>query len=309
MKMNSAMEKIFYFIDNHATNIQKEQDLSYLESLLETTETWLDGHIKPAEEAGKEDVRKAIQLAVLKGMKEHVQPHHQMTPDALGLLMGYLVELFLKDQKATIMDPALGTGNLLLTVMNYLDGQMMGVGVEIDDLLIRLAASAADLVEQPVTFYRQDALQPLLIDPVDAVIADLPVGYYPDEETASEYDLKAEEGMSYAHHLFIEQALKHTVDGGYLFFVIPKALFESPQSGQLHLFLKKHAHIQSVMELPNTLFKNSAYAKGILILQKKKEGVKAPKEVLLAVVPNMSKPEPMAKFFSQVSGWFKENKA
>ncbi|GKW46693.1 MULTISPECIES: class I SAM-dependent methyltransferase [unclassified Planococcus (in: firmicutes)] len=307
--MNSAMEKIFYFIDNHATDVQKKQDLSYLESLLETTETWLDGHIQPAEEAGKEDVRKAIQLAVLKGMKEHVQPHHQMTPDALGLLMGYLVELFIKEQKATIMDPALGTGNLLLTVMNYLDGQLTGVGVEIDDLLIRLAASTADLVEQPVTFYRQDALQPLLIDPVDAVIADLPVGYYPDEETAGGYDLKAEEGMSYAHHLFIEQALKHTVDGGYLFFVIPKGLFESPQSAQLHNFLKKHAHIQSVMELPSTLFKNSTYAKGILILQKKKEGVKAPKEVLLAVVPNMSKPEPMAKFFSQVSGWFKENKA
>ncbi|MDN7246009.1 class I SAM-dependent methyltransferase [Planococcus shenhongbingii] len=306
--MNSAMEKIFNFIDQHATEMQKEQDLPYLESLLETTETWLDGHIQPSEQAGKEDVRKAIQLAVLKGMKEHVQPHHQMTPDALGLLVGYLVELFVKEKEFTLLDPALGTGNLLLTVMNYLDGRITGAGVEIDDMLIRLAASTADLVEQPVTFYRQDALQPLLIDPVDAVVADLPVGYYPDEEIAATYELKAEEGLSYAHHLFIEQALKHTVDGGYLFLVIPKALFESPQAGQLHTFLKKTAYIQSVMELPDSLFKNSAFAKGILILQKKKEGIKAPKEVLLARVPSMSNANSMAKFFSQVSQWFKENK-
>lgn len=306
--MNSEMEKVFNFIDGHASKLQKEQDLPYLESLLETTETWLDGHIEPDGQAGKEDVRKAIQLAVLKGMKEHVQPHHQMTPDALGLLVGYLVELFVKEKEFTLLDPALGTGNLLLTVMNYLDGRITGAGVEIDDLLIRLAASTSDLTEQPVTFYRQDALQPLLIDPVAAVVADLPVGYYPDEEVAGTYELKAEEGMSYAHHLFIEQALKHTVDGGYLFFVIPKALFESPQASQLHTFLKKTAYIQSVMELPESLFKNSAFAKGILVLQKKKEGVKAPKEVLLARVPNMSNAQSMAKFFSQVSQWVKENK-
>lgn len=306
--MNSTMEKTFYFIDNNTTKIQKEQENAYLESLLTTTENWLDGIIKPEAGASKEDIRKALQLAVLKGMKEHIQPHHQMTPDALGLLVGYLVELFVKKEQAVIMDPAVGTGNLLLTVMNYLDGRLTGAGVEIDDLLIRLASNAGNLIEQPITFYLQDALQPLLIDPVDVVVSDLPVGYYPDEEIAATYELKADEGMSYAHHLFIEQSLKHTADGGYLFFIVPKALFESAQASQLHSFLKKHAHIQSVMELPDSLFKNSAHAKGILVLQKKKEGIKAPKEVLLARVPNMSKPESMSKFFSQVTGWFKENK-
>ncbi|ANU25742.1 class I SAM-dependent methyltransferase [Planococcus versutus] len=306
--MNSAMEKTFNFIDDHTTKIQKEQENAYLESLLTTTENWLDGIIKPEVDASKEEVRKALQLAVLKGMKEHIQPHHQMTPDALGLLVGYLVELFVKKEQAVILDPAVGTGNLLLTVMNYLDGHMTGAGVELDDLLIRLASNAGNLVEQPITFYLQDALQPLLIDPVDVVVSDLPVGYYPDDETAATYELKADEGMTYAHHLFIEQSLKHTAAGGYLFFIVPKALFESEHASQLHSFLKKHAYIQSVMELPESLFKNSAHAKGILVLQKKKKGIKAPKEVLLARVPNMSKPESMTKFFSQVTNWFKENK-
>ncbi len=40
---------------------------------------------------------------------------------------------------------------------------------------------------------------------MDAVVCDLPVGYYPNEEVALDYELCAAEGMSYAHHLFIEQ--------------------------------------------------------------------------------------------------------
>ncbi|MGM0897298.1 MAG: class I SAM-dependent methyltransferase [Bacillota bacterium] len=307
--MNSSMESIFTMIDNETVSIQKQEENSYLESLLTTTERWLDGQLNVPEGGTKEDVRKAIQLSILKGMKEHVQPHHQMTPDALGLLIGYLVELFVKEKEATVLDPAAGTGNLLFTVMNYLDGRMSGTAVELDDLLIRLASNIGNLIEQPVTFYLQDALQPLLIDPVDCVVSDLPVGYYPDEEAASNYELKAEEGMSYAHHLFIEQSLKHTKEGGYLFFVIPKNIFESPLAGQLHTFLKQHAHIQAVMELPDNIFKHAQHAKGILVLQKKKDGLQAPKEVLLARVPNMSKPETMAKFFTQVNEWFKENKA
>ncbi len=307
--MISSMETFFTFIDNEATAVQRQQELPYLEALLATTERWLDGQLTPPEGGTKEDVRKAIQLAILKGMKEHIQPHHQMTPDALGLLMGYLVELFVKEQQATVLDPAAGTGNLLFTVMNYLDGRMSGTAVELDDLLIRLASNIGNLIEQPVTFYLQDALQPLLIDPADCVVSDLPVGYYPDEQTAASYELKAEEGMSYAHHLFIEQSMKHTKEGGYLFFVVPKNLFESPLAGDLHSFLKKTAHIQAVMELPENIFKHAQHAKAILVLQKKQDGVKAPKEVLLARVPNMSKPETMAKFFTQVNGWFKENKA
>ena len=39
----------------------------------------------------KEEIRKAYQLAILKGMKENVQPNHQMTPDAVGMFVSYLI--------------------------------------------------------------------------------------------------------------------------------------------------------------------------------------------------------------------------
>lgn len=307
--MNSSMETLFNFIDEHAKKIQANEDLTYIEGVLETTEMWLDGDITPSgDDLQKEDVRKAIQLAILKGMKEHVQPHHQMTPDSLGLLVGYFVELLTSNKEhVSILDPAAGTGNLLFTVLNFMKDKTTASAVEIDDMLIRLAASTGDLLQHPVTLYRQDALQPLLIDPVDIIVSDLPVGFYPDDKTASGYELKAKEGMSFAHHLMIEQAIRHTVEGGHLVLLVPQGIFESPQAKELHTYFSKHAWIQAVVQLPDNLFKNEAHAKSLLVIQKKSPLLKKPKEVLLAKVPTMSNKQSMALFFEKVKIWYKEN--
>ncbi|OEC00225.1 DNA methylase [Lysinibacillus sphaericus] len=302
------IEKLFGMLNEHAEKIEKEQDATLLEGVLDGLEAWLDGEVDFSQQgATKEDVRKSIQIAILKGMRKGSQPNHQMTPDTLGLLVGYFVEQIFADrlekEKLTIMDPAVGTGNLLLTVMNLLDGKLEASGVEVDELLIQLAAATADLTEQPVSLYRQDALQDLLVDPVDAIVCDLPVGYYPNEEVALDYELCASEGMSYAHHLFIEQSINYTKDGGYLFFLAPTHLFESEQSKQLHKYIQKHAWIQAIIQLPETMFANKALEKSIVILQKQGEAFKAPKEVLLAKVPNMQNKQALAMFFEKVKMW------
>lgn len=302
------IEKLFGMLNEHAEKIEKEQDATLLEGVLDGLEAWLDGEVDFSQQgATKEDVRKSIQIAILKGMRKGSQPNHQMTPDTLGLLVGYFVEQIfaerLEKEKLTIMDPAVGTGNLLLTVMNLLDGKLEASGVEVDELLIQLAAATADLTEQPVSLYRQDALQDLLVDPVDAIVCDLPVGYYPNEDVALDYELCASEGMSYAHHLFIEQSVNYTKDGGYLFFLAPTHLFESEQSKQLHKYIQKHAWIQAIIQLPDTMFANKALEKSIVILQKQGEAFKAPKEVLLAKVPNMQNKQALAMFFEKVKMW------
>ncbi|MFC4409791.1 class I SAM-dependent methyltransferase [Chungangia koreensis] len=308
--MQTNVEVIFSFLDKEAVKHSENGEMPYLEGVLLAAEDWLDGQGPDVKTPAKEEVRKGLQLAILKGMKEHSQPHHQMTPDSLGLLLGYLVEQFTKDkEQISLFEPAVGTGNLLFTIMNYLDGKVSTASaVEIDETLIQLTAVSADLLQQPVDLYRQDALQHLLIDPVDAVIADLPYGYYPDDATAAGYELKAKEGMSYAHHLFIEQSIRHTKDGGYLFFLAPASIFESEQATELYSFLKKYTWIQAVFQLPGNMFKNKALEKSILVLQKAGDRGSAPKDVLLGQVPNMSEKQPMAQFFAKVEEWIEENK-
>jgi len=302
------IEKLFGMLNEHAEKIEKEHNITLLEGILDGLEAWLDGEVDFSQDgATKEDVRKAIQIAVLKGMRKGSQPNHQMTPDTLGLLVGYFVEqLFaerLKTEKISILDPAVGTGNLLLTVMNLLDEKIEATGVEVDELLIRIAAATADLTEQSVSLYRQDALQDLLVSPADAIVCDLPVGYYPNEDVALDYELCPSEGMSYAHHLFIEQSINYTKDGGYLFFLAPTHLFESEQSKQLHKYIQKNAWIQAIIQLPDTMFANKALEKSIVILQKQGKDFKAPKEVLLAKVPNMQNKQALAMFFEKVKMW------
>ncbi|BDH62599.1 hypothetical protein MTP04_27290 [Lysinibacillus sp. PLM2] len=305
-------EQIFSVINERAEKYEQNENITFLDGVLQALEEILDEKDSwVGKDAKKEEIRKAIQIAILKGMRKSSQPNHQMTPDTLGLLVGYFVEQFfeehLKNKAISVLDPALGTGNLLLTVMNLLDGKVSATGIEVDELLIRLAADSAELTEQPVMLYHQDALQKMLVDPVDAVVCDLPVGYYPNEEVALNYELCAHEGMSFAHHLFIEQSLNHTKEGGYLFFLIPANLFESEQANDLHKFLKKHAWIQAVIQLPENLFASKAHEKSILILQKQSKTLRAPREVLLAKVPNMSNKDALSMFFEKVQMW-KENK-
>ncbi|MBU8919561.1 class I SAM-dependent methyltransferase [Bacillus sp. FJAT-29953] len=323
----SSTEKLFTMFNETALVLQEELDCSFLEALAETGENLFQASIlqeelseltlkrlkKQYEEIdlekySNEDIRKAFQLVILKGMKENVQPNHQMTPDSVGMLIAYLVERFIKIPSFRLLDPAVGTGNLLMTILNHVHKEIAAVGVEIDDLLIKLAYVNANLQEHPVQFFNQDSLEPLFIESVDAVVADLPIGFYPNDIRAADYQLKAKEGHSYSHHLFIEQSVRHTKPGGYLFFLIPNGLFESPQAGQLHEFLKEEVIIQGLMQLPNSMFRDKNSAKSILIVQKKGEEIKPPKQALLVNLPSLSNRQEMDKILVNIEKWFQENK-
>ena len=94
-------------------------------------------------------------------MKQNVQPNHQMTPDAVGLFVSYLVGKFMHNQKEfTILDPALGTGNLLFAVLNQLsDKEISSCGVEIDETLLKLAYAGANMQEHSLQLFNQDSLE------------------------------------------------------------------------------------------------------------------------------------------------------
>ncbi|WP_026693654.1 class I SAM-dependent methyltransferase [Peribacillus kribbensis] len=325
----TKVETLFKLFNETAVILQEELPCSYLEALAETGENVFHGDILQDELSeltkkrlmkhynsislqgySKEDIRNGYQLAILKGMQENVQPNHQMTPDAVGMFVSYIMDKFLEaKQEYTLLDPVVGTGNLLFTIMNNQPGKnIASFGVDIDDLLIKLAYIGANLQEQAVQLYNQDALEPLLIDPVDAVICDLPVGYYPDDVRASEYELKADEGHSYAHHLLIEKSMNHVKSGGYLFLIIPNSLFETKEAPKLNQFIKEQSYIQGLIQLPVSMFKTKAAAKSIFILQKKGDAIVPPKNALLVDLPNFSNVEGMQAIMKKISGWFEEER-
>ncbi|TGB04053.1 class I SAM-dependent methyltransferase [Halobacillus salinus] len=322
------VEQLFQWIDDTATDVSHDMNITYLEAIAETLDVLFNGH--PFDDMDKnlqtklnneltkiskddyqkEEIRKAVQLTILKGMKGATQQQHLITPDSVAMFMGYLAsKLFEGREQLKLFDLASGSGNLLTSIMNQLEMPLTAYASEVDPTLIQLAVTNANLQKNHIEFFHQDSLRPFLMEPVDLVLADLPVGYYPDEATASKYELKAEEGMSYAHHLFIEQGLSYTEEGGYLMFIVPNFLFESEQSKQLNAFLREHAHIVGMLQLSDSLFKNEKHGKSILILQKKGGNTKPPKQALLVQLPSFKNPEAMADILAQMNQWFDQYKA
>lgn len=321
------VEQLFQWIDDTATTVSEDMNITYLEAIAETLDVLFNGQpfkdmSKPLQtqlnneltkiskdQFEKEEVRKAVQLTILKGMKGATQQQHLITPDSVAMFMGYIAsKLFEGKEDLKLFDLAAGSGNLLTSVMNQLDMPVTAYASEVDPTLIQLAVTNANLQKNKIEFFHQDSLRPFLMEPVDFVLGDLPVGYYPDDVQASKYELKSEEDHSFSHHLFIEQGLNYTRDGGYLMFVVPNFLFDSDQSTQLNAYLREHAHIVGMLQLSDSLFKNEKHGKSILILQKKGKQTKPPKQALLVKLPSFKNPEAMSDILAQMNQWFDQYK-
>ncbi|WP_174614044.1 class I SAM-dependent methyltransferase [Virgibacillus ihumii] len=320
------VENLFEWIDQTTELIQQYENVPYLDCLAGTLNTLFYRDVP--EDTGDElsqkltdklqavelesylntEVRKAVQLAILKGMKGSTQQQHLMTPETVALFTGYLAEKLTKSQEnLRVFDPAGGTGNLLTIVLEHLNNVSSVYASEVDPTLIELAVLNANLQKKEVEFFHQDSLRPFLLDPVDLIVADIPVGYYPDDMRANNYELEADQGHSYSHHLFIEQSMNYTKEGGYLIFVIPDFLFDSDQSDKLYAFIHEYAHIVGVIKLPESAFKSEKNTKSILILQKNGEGITAPKQPLLANLPSFNNTDAMNDILAQINAWFSEN--
>src|SRR5690625_1939680 len=126
----SPIESLFEWIDQTTTTIEEHTDESYLLSLITTLEILF--YEKVSEEiddilsyklrlALKEidltmyttdTIRKAVQLAIVKGMKGTTQPNHMITPESVALFVSYLATKLTNNQKnLRVFDPVCGTAN------------------------------------------------------------------------------------------------------------------------------------------------------------------------------------------------------
>src|SRR5699024_1213991 len=314
---------LFKWMDETARAVENHTDEPYLDSLVIVLDALfhqappphldadLSRHIETKLQRmdlsnyATDDIRKAIQLAILKGMKNATQQQHLPTPDTVAMIIGYIAaKLTQHYDNVRLFDPVAGTANLLTITLDYLGESTAAYASEIDPTLLNLAACHANLQKKEIEFFHQDSLRPSLLDPVHLVVADLPVGYYPDDTRAAAFELKADEGHSYAHHLLIEQSMYYTTDGGYLIFLIPDFLFESDQSDKLRAFIREHAHIIGLISLPDHAFKNKKHRKSIFILQKKGKYTTAPKQPLLVKWPSFKHKAAQEDILGQVNTWF-----
>lgn len=216
-----------------------------------------------------EEWRRAYQFLFIKAAQtEPLQANHQFTPDSIGFILLFLLENLTSKDRLDVLEIGSGTGNLAQTLINNSQKTLNYLGLEVDDLLIDLSASIADVMGSDVGFVQEDAVRPQLLKESDLIVSDLPVGYYPDDAIASRYQVASKTEHTYAHHLLLEQSLKYLKPNGFAIFLAPVNLLTSPQSDLLKAWLKDYADIVAVITLPDGLFGNPANAKSIFVLQK-----------------------------------------
>lgn len=253
----------------------------------------------------KEEWRRAFQFIFIKASQtEKLQTNHQFTPDAIGFIILYLVENLTKSDKLDVLEIGSGTGNLAQTLLNNSSKELDYLGIEVDDLLIDLSASIAEIMGSNARFLQEDAVRPHILKESDVIISDLPIGFYPNDDIAKRYQVASAEGHTYAHHLLMEQSLKYLKKNGVAIFLAPVSLLTSQQSDLLKSWLKGYADVIAVITLPETIFGNSANAKSIFILQKQSN---VTPETFVYPLSDLQNRNVLTTFIENFQNWKRDN--
>ncbi len=310
------IEKAYGYLLENTQTIQNDLQTNFYDALVEQNAIYLDGQteltlVKENNQRlkdlnlNKEEWRRSFQYLLMKAAQtEPLQANHQFTPDGIGFLLVFLVDQLASSDQVDVLEMGSGTGNLAQTLMNNCQRSLDYLGLEIDDLLIDLAASMAEVMKADVNFAQGDAVRPQVLKESDVIISDLPVGYYPDDAIASRYQVASPQGHTYAHHLLIEQSLKYLKPGGVAIFLAPNDLLTSEQSPLLKQWMQDHAQVLAMVTLPENLFRSANLAKTIFVFRKQEEAVVQP---FVYPLTDLQDQEDLMKFRESFQNWNKES--
>ena len=310
------IEQAYTYLLENVQIIQNDLATSFYDALVEQNGIYLDGQtnleqVKKNNQAlkrlalRKEEWLRAYQFLLMKAAQtEPLQANHQFTPDVIGHLMIFIIEQLFPAENLSILELGSGMGILGASFLTSMNKKVNYLGIELDDLLIDLAASMAEVMDLQMGFVQGDAVRPQVLKESDIIVSDLPVGYYPDDQTASRYQVAAKNEHTYAHHLLIEQSLKYLKTDGYAIFLAPTDLLTSPQSELLKTWLTEQAQLVAIIALPEDLFAQGAHSKTIFVLKKKAvEGL----EPFVYPLTSLRDPEILMEFKENFQNWCQEH--
>ena len=310
------IEQAYSLLLENVQELQNTLLTNFYDALVEQNGVYLDGNtelaiVKKNNETlkslklDKEEWRRSYQFLLMKAAQtEPLQANHQFTPDSIGFILTFLIDQLSKKEHIDILEIGSGMGNLAETILNNTQKNVDYLGLELDDLLIDISASIADVMDAKVSFVQGDAVRPQVLKESDMIISDLPVGFYPDDNIATRYEVASRQEHTYAHHLLMEQSLKYLKSDGYAIFLAPNDLLTSTQSDLLKNWLQKHAKIVAMIALPESLFGNAAYAKTIFVLKKQDKQAVQPFVYALSDLQNQAD---LLTFSEKFQNWSQES--
>lgn len=264
--------EVFYDVFDESCNFLYEKlHKKYLELILLTANNILAGEVlndlepedikklrdiyKPLEDKdfNVEEIRKAMQAQILKGIKEMNFQNGLTTPDSIGLIMAYLLSKLTKEKSLNICDPLIGSGNMLYTICNHLTINLNLFGCDHNEYMIRIAKVFADLLELNVELHLEDTLN-LKIYNLDFIVFDMP-------------NVIKDADKNYIPYKWILHYMDMLNDNGYIIGLINNDFFDYDYNKEFKKELINKGSIIGLIELPDNMFVSKP--KSIIILSKK----------------------------------------
>jgi site-specific DNA-methyltransferase (adenine-specific) len=309
MEKQANTETFFDYLDAVAMALYDQDKTLYLEGVKYALEYLLDDEIKKELsdstdtqiKQSKQDVlelsfdpetiRKAIQLALLRGFKHARITNAQMTPDTIGIFISYLIKkLYPENAPKLVLEPLIGTGNLIATLSNHYKSPFTVHGIDDDPLMCDLARNVCDSLDIDQQIFLQNTLT------YQAGLYDLIVTDFPPKKIGDK--------LEYLPYLTIIHHLDHLKEGHFFIAVIENDFFDQKQNGVFKKLLNEKAHMFGLIKLDESLFKN--HPKSILILKKKGEEDETLDNFLLVDLPPFSDQTAFNQALGKMESWFKK---
>lgn len=295
------VETLYDCLDESATLLYKTYKTPYLEGVVKTCENIISNSIedefdkiKPELQGfmdkvteidfDKEEIRKAFQFACLKGFKHSKITNQMITPETIGIFYNYLISKLYTKKSLSILDPLVGTGNLLTVVANGLDKPVQIIGCDQDLNAYKLSNALFDMLGYGEQIFLQDTIS-FKCPPVDLIISDFS-GIIENDV----YDI-------IGHHS------TNIKPGGFLIGIFDELVVSNDALIKHAKDLNELWNLFGLIKLPENLTKH--YPKSIVLFQRSGALVTKPKKFLLAELPEFSNKEDFAKVINQLNHWFK----
>lgn len=301
------IEQFYDYYDEIADLLYRNYQISYLKGMNEAFCLLLDDSLSGSytkEDADamrakrdviltisfeREEVRKSVQLGMLKGYKHTYASNSKITPDTIGIFLAYLIRKFHQDPVESMFDPLVGSGNLLYTIANQLEEDPVLYGIDNDRLKCDLARNLGDLLEYETNIYFQDT-RTFFHTGFDVMVTDMPIT----------------EEQPYPPFQYLNHHIDSVAAGGFVFAVIENNFFEQQGSTIFREEIAKKAHIIGLVKLPDELF--TTHPKSILILRRYNEPIQPLDGFLLVDMPSFRDEEGMGRILYQIDQWIDARK-
>lgn len=272
MEINNKKVSLFYdLIDKACMVYYNELGKDYLEGLIQVSfdldseeidfndklsKKAIDKLLKYYDEINNndflnEEVRLALELIIVKGFKHRNILLDFMTPDAINYIFVHIIKSIIENTNIackdfTILDTCLGTSNLLLTILNNIDMDISGVGIENDELMTHLAKAFSNLLNNEIIINYNNALDDI------NTICDIVIGDF--GEVTDIYKI-------------IEKRIDNLKDNGYFIYLVNNDFFKNA-SNEFRNNIKETSTIFGMIVLPSKFTNKEHIGKSIIIGKK-----------------------------------------